>query len=67
MVKPSRTGTADLLRRRVPSSHYLRKTKLVKPSRMETVVSLMRCYGFEQQQGSSAQIASRSRNRADSL
>ena len=38
MVKPSRMGTAVLLRRGVPSSRYLRESQMVKPSRMGTAV-----------------------------
>ena len=42
MVKPSRMGTVVLLRRRVPSSRYLRVSQMVKPSRMGTAVLLRR-------------------------
>ena len=42
MVKPSRMGTALLLRKRVLSSSYLRESRMVKPSRMGTAALLSR-------------------------
>ena len=43
MVKLSCMGTAVLLRRRVPSSCYLRESQMLKPLRMGTAVLLRRC------------------------
>ena len=42
MVKPSRMGTAVLLRRPIPLSRYLRESQMVKLSRMGTALLLRR-------------------------